>query len=282
MTKVFSIEEFSTFNGPGIRTTVFLKGCPLRCAWCHNPEGQSFETEYMRNTNGCLNCGKCIEYADKKQGGIHLTSESAKHCPKSLIRQSGIEYTAEELAEKILKNERILKANNGGVTFSGGEPLAHLLFIKETVSLLGNLSVAIQTSGFADQKVFTQSLSLCDYMLFDLKLFDNASHLKYCGGENRDILENYKILAKSGKEFVTRIPLIPNITDKKENLEGIANFMQECGVSYVEVLPYNQFAGSKYLSLMREDIPVYEMDSEMKYKDIFSLFEAFGIKSVKM
>ena len=280
--KVFAIEEFSTFDGPGIRTTVFLKGCPLRCTWCHNPEGQSFFVEYMRNTNGCIGCGECLKYAEKKNDTVKLTSESAEHCPKGLIRRSGDEYAPEKLAARILKNRKILDSTGGGVTFSGGEPLSHISFIEECVKNLDSLSVALQTSGYASEKIFEKALSLCDYVLYDLKIFEKNAHTKYCGVDNESILRNYETLSKSGKKFITRIPLIPEVTDTKENIESLAGFIKRCGIGKVELLPYNRFAGSKYISLLRMDVPKYEMNVEAPQAELINIFEDYGIEARMM
>lgn len=279
--KVFSIEEFSTFDGPGIRTTVFLKGCPLKCAWCHNPEGQNFEDEYMRNSNGCTGCGKCLSFAKNEEGVICLTEDSLKNCPNGLIRKSGQIYTAKELSLKILKNRILLELNGGGVTFSGGEPLLQYDFIEECVKNLNGLSVAIQTSGYADEKIFKRALSICDYILYDLKLFDNEQHIKHCCANNERILRNYEILAKSKKPFVTRIPLVPGVTDTEENLKAIARFMYENNVNYVEVLPYNRLAGSKYYALLRKDVPIFD-GATIDENRLRAIFQQQGIKLVKM
>ena len=275
---VFSIEEFATFDGPGIRMTVFMKGCPLSCSWCHNPEGQSFSVEYLKSPNGCLHCGACIREENGKKA---LTEESVNACPRSLVRKCGIEYEVDELCQKILKNARILNANGGGVTFSGGEPLASSQFVFECMEKLkGKVHLAIQTSGYANEEVFGRALSLSDYFLYDLKIMDSDEHKKFCGQENGIILKNYCALAKSGVPFVTRVPLIPTVTDSEKNLTAIASFMKENGVSYVELLPYNKFAGSKYAGVLRKYSPGFDESIESQPRQ--EIFTAFGIESKVM
>ena len=148
--RVFSIEEFSIHNGPGIRMTVFLKGCPLRCAWCHNPEGLSIEKQIIKSPNGCINCGKCIEISKAVYGINALTQNSISVCPKHLIRECGEEYSPKELIDIILKKTDLL--TGGGVTFSGGEPLMQHEFLLDCLKLLeGKVQRALQTSGFSKQ-----------------------------------------------------------------------------------------------------------------------------------
>ncbi|MBQ8345065.1 MAG: glycyl-radical enzyme activating protein, partial [Clostridia bacterium] len=179
--RIFSIEEFSTFDGPGIRMTVFLKGCPLRCPWCHNPEGQRFEVEYMRNVNGCTGCGACERVGERTGDVLRLTERSAAACPRNLVRRSGEDISVDALAEKILKNAEILRATGGGVTFSGGEPLCQTDFVMACAQRLDGLSVALQTTGYAPSATFERALSVCDYVLYDLKLMDPAAHKAVCG-----------------------------------------------------------------------------------------------------
>lgn len=251
--RVFSIEEFSTYDGPGIRTTVFLKGCPLRCMWCHNPEGQRREAEHVRSPNGCLGCGACLAAGQRVTGHPCLVPESVGVCPNGLVRISGVEYTAAELITVLEKNFAILNMSGGGVTFSGGEPLLSADFLRECLTLLRDRTHrALQTSGYAPANVFSEVLAECDYVLYDLKLMNDEEHKRYTGVSNQSILANYRLLAASGKPFITRIPLIPTVNDGKENIETTAFFMRENGANIVELLPYNKMAGSKYKMLGRD------------------------------
>ena len=255
---VFSIEEFSVYDGPGIRTTVFLKGCPMRCAWCHSPEGQAFPPEWIRSPNGCLHCNACLAEGVRLKGYPCLVSASATACPNHLIRRAGEEYTAEQLCEKLLKSRTLLQASGGGVTFSGGEPTAQPQFLLECLTRLsGTLHRAIQTCGFCDPDEFRSILGACDYVLYDLKLIDPHRHLQYCGRENHVILENYQQLAASGVDFITRIPLIPQINDTAENIHATAKLMLQNSARRVELLPYHRLAGSKYALLGKQYAPPF-------------------------
>ena len=268
MGRIFSIEEFSTFDGPGIRTTVFLKGCPLSCTWCHNPEGQRAAPDYLRSPLGCLACGACERAGD----GGRLGEASISACPRGLIRRSGEEITASALTARLIKNARILESSGGGVTFSGGEPLMQSDFLIECLSMLkGKLHRALQTSGYARPAVFSEVLSHADYLLYDLKLMDDRLHREYCGAGNAEIHENYVRLVRSGLPFVTRIPLIPGVTDTRENLSAVADFLLQNGVRYAELLPYNRYAGSKYAALRREYTPRFDEDAPVSHgQDIFA------------
>lgn len=275
--KIFSIEEFSVYDGPGIRMTIFLKGCPLRCEWCHNPEGQSFHSEMVRSPNGCLGCGACEEMGRKITGEPCLVPESASVCPRKLVRLCGEDVTAEELASRIEKNAAILSMNGGGVTFSGGEPLCHSEFLLECLRLLnGKVHRALQTCGYTDADTFSAVLEECDYVLYDLKLIDEALHKKYTGVSNEKILANYRTLAASGKKFVTRIPLIPNVNDTEENLRATAEFLSSLGVKYIEILPYNKMAGGKYAMVGKEYKPSF--DGEIPPQPRKEIFESYGIE----
>ena len=274
---VFSIEEFSVYDGPGIRTTVFLKGCPLRCSWCHNPEGQNTQPEIIRSPNGCIECGSCIRQSIIQNGQLIFTENSIKACPLNLLRVCGERIDSGILCERLLKNEIILK-NGGGVTFSGGEPFMQRDFLFACLkNLKGRLHTAIQTCGFCDEKTFYTALEFADYFLYDLKLADEAMHIRYTGVSNAPILRNFARLVQSGKPFVVRIPLIPGVTDTEKNITQIAQFLTENGITYVVLLPYNTMAGGKYKMLQREYRPLFDEKRPVNIQK--SIFDKFGIET---
>lgn len=273
---VFSIEEFSTFDGPGIRSTVFLKGCPLRCSWCHNPEGQSFHPQILKNPNGCVECGRCTAKAIQLYGKPDLVEECIPVCPHNLIRKSGTEYTPQALFDKIIRNDRFYKSSGGGVTFSGGEPLAQPAFLLESLKLFeGKVHRCIQTSGFCQPAFWAEVLKNVDHALFDLKVMDPRLSKRYIGVENTAILENFKALAQSKIPFTVRIPLIPGVTDTTQNLESIIDLLKQYGICYTEALPYNKLAGAKYALCDR----TYQPDFDPKVSPFLpqELFASHGI-----
>lgn len=278
---VFSIEEFSVFDGPGIRTTVFLKGCPLRCEWCHNPEGQGFSNLIVRSSNGCIGCGECLRRSKTADGKLTFTDSSIANCPQNLLRYAARKYTAEELVAHLSKNFAILNASGGGITFSGGEPLANYEFLLECLALTkGKVNRAVQTSGYADAEIFGKVLGECDYMLYDLKLADEELHRTYTGVSNEKILRNFATLASSGKPFVVRMPMIPTVTDTEDNVRSIAEILTQNGVKYIELLPYNKLAGAKYPLVGRKYCPSFDGSTEPQMR--IELFAEYGIKAVKM
>ena len=278
---VFSIEEFSVFDGPGIRSTVFLKGCPMRCEWCHNPEGQSFENPVIRSQNGCVSCGECFKRAEKIDGKAVFGADSVANCPQNLLRYCAVEYTADELCAKLSKNFAILNSSGGGVTFSGGEPLANHNFLLECLmKLKGKTHRAVQTCGFCSEEVFARVMDECDHLLFDVKLIDNSLHKRYCGVSNKPILKNLQALASSGKNFVIRMPMIPAVTDTEDNVRAVARTLRETGIKYIELLPYNKMAGAKYPLAGMEYAPSFDGDVAPRMR--FEIFEEYGIRAVRM
>lgn len=238
---IFDIKEFSIHDGPGGRITVFLKGCPLRCVWCHNPEGLKKEPQLMHKKNLCTNCGMCFlpcEHDECKKFGRCIHS-----CRNGAMSVSGYEISSDELAEKLNRNERLLKSLDGGITISGGEPMLQADFVCELAGKMKNLHKAIQTSGYTDEETYKRVIDKFDYIMQDIKIVDSEKHKLYTGVENDKILKNIEYLKNSGKEFIFRVPLIPNITDTKENLDAISKITEGFKVEY---LPYNNLAGAKY------------------------------------
>ena len=238
---VFDIKEFTLHDGPGSRVTVFLKGCPLRCMWCHNPEGLSVEPQITVKENLCRHCNLCKKPCNHKE--CEPFGRCIHACPGGFLEVAGKTYTSNQLAEKIRSYKPFFENCGGGVTFSGGEPLLQADFVAETEALLPDIHKTLQTSGFASKQSFEKVLNNTDYVLMDIKLANSDAHKKYTGQSNEPILNNFKILKQSGKPFAVRVPLIPNITDTPENLKGIAEIV---GDSPVEVMRYNPFAGAKY------------------------------------
>ena len=228
-------------DGPGIRTTVFLKGCPLRCQWCHNPEGLSPEIQLMHKKNKCVGCGRCKVKCEHKI--CRQFNRCIYACPNDCLSVSGRITDEDELSRQILKQKDLLKALNGGVTLSGGEPLMQWEFVCALIDKLDKLHIAIQTSGYADKNIYEKVVEKVDFIMQDIKIIDPVEHKKYTGVDNSVILDNIKYLISSKKEFVFRVPLIPEITDTEKNLKQISDFV---GHHRVELLSYNSFAEVKY------------------------------------
>lgn len=241
---VFEIREFTLHDGPGVRVTVFLKGCPLDCVWCHNPEGKSPAPQLMIKKSLCKKCGLCRK--NRTSESFIKFGRDISSCPDGLISLCGEEMTPEELAARILPLSDMLRSMEGGVTFSGGEPLMYPDFIIGAADLFHGmgLSVAIETSGYASAEVFGKVAAVCDYIMMDLKLADPALHEKYTGKRNELILENAGYLAASGKDYEFRTPLIEGICDTKDNLEKIEEITKRLGAKWVK-LPENKLARAK-------------------------------------
>ncbi len=238
---IFSIEDFAVNDGPGVRTTVFLKGCPLRCQWCHNPEGMSFEKEWIEKKNGERSlCGEDIDSAD--------------------------------LAEMLLRDEKIFRLNEGGVTFSGGEPLAQSEFLFDVISSLkGRVHCAVETSGYASAGVFEKIAGISDLILIDCKTTDPETHKKYTGFDNGPILENLKRLCASENKFIVRVPLIPSVNDSRENMLALLGIIRGAkSLLGVEILPYHKTAGAKYCMLGKTYFPDFDVNAKPNFTDVFS------------
>jgi pyruvate formate lyase activating enzyme len=265
---IFDIKRYSINDGPGIRTTVFLKGCPLHCCWCHNPEGQSFAPEVMlrasRCLKGCFEClAVCPEGALSKNGAIPVLDrirctacgQCAEVCPTQAIEAVGRLWSATELMGEIEKDRVFYEESGGGVTFSGGEPLSQAQFLDEVLGLCREqrIHTAVDTCGLAAPEVLERIAFRADLFLFDLKIMDDKKHIALTGESNRLILENLKSLAARGKKTIVRIPLVSGINDDAENIRRTAAYLGALeGVPEISLLPYHRLGRDKSRGLDKE------------------------------
>ena len=272
---IFDIKVFSVFDGPGIRQTVFFKGCPLRCSWCHNPEGLSAAPQLMVSPGACISCGKCREVCPG--GTCTACGACVQVCGGNARRIAGERMSAQELARRIGRDAAYYAACGGGVTFSGGEPLMQSGFLLEVLALLGGVHRAVETSGYAAPEVFDRMLGLVEYVMMDIKLMDEAQHRLHTGVSNAGILRNAQILLESGVPCRMRVPLIPGVSDTAENLEATASFIasHRPGAS-AELLPYHKTAGAKYEMVGMRYAPRF--DTEQRVAARTEVFKQYGLE----
>jgi len=243
---IFEIREFCLHDGPGIRTLVFFKGCPLRCAWCHNPEGLSREPQLLVNTATCTHCGACRKACPSPDHCV-ACGACVVVCPQGCRRICGRRVSAETLAAELLKNASFFQTYGGGITFSGGEPLSQIDFLEELAGRLRPLHLAIETSGYAPADAYRRAICTVDSVFQDLKHPDPDAHKRFTGADLQPILDNLAWLKASGRPFVARIPLIPEVNDAPETLARFADLLKgPSGLIEVELLPYHLTAGAKY------------------------------------
>jgi len=273
---IFDIKEFSVHDGPGVRQTVFLKGCPLRCIWCHNPEGWHMEPQLLVQKQLCTNCGSCRALC--RQDVCSACGSCISICPTRARQICGERITSEELIRKIRKHADDYRFMGGGVTFSGGEPLMQPDFLFETAMALPDIHKVLETSGYAAPEVFQKAMELFDLIYMDFKLANPLQHERYTGRNNLPVLHNIGQLCAGTTPFVIRIPLIPGITDTEDNITGIAARLQraEC-LQFVEFLPYNTMAGAKYPWLGLDYAP--EFVQHQKPVMHHEIMARFGIES---
>ncbi len=250
--RLFDIQKCSFVDGPGIRTTVFFKGCNLSCAWCHNPESQRFDTELMVYQDKCVHCGKCLEKCPHHLRECTLCGTCALYCPKDARKVCGKDYTVEEVWEEIRKDKAFYASSGGGATFSGGECMLQIGFLEKILSVCreNGVSAAVDTAGHVPFSLFERILPLTDLFLYDIKMMDQEKHLRYTGVDNTLILQNLKNLLQRGCRVRIRIPVLAGINDDVEEMTRIRDFLQSYGIpELVELLPYHKLGEMKYRAL---------------------------------
>ena len=245
---ISGIKRMEIHDGDGLRTTVFLKGCPLKCVWCHNPESISFEKQTAFFKDICIGCGIC--------NNEHNEQTAAK-CPSEALVAYGTEYTSEELVKELLKDEQFFKNGHGGVTLSGGECLAQGEFAFEIAKLLSQkgISVYIDTCGFVKREIIEKIIPYVDKFLYDIKAIDEDVHVRCTGQSNMIIMENLKYINGQNVPIEIRIPYVPGYNDNQ--IEKIGSFLTafKC-ITAVKILPYHNYAASRYLALgMKNSLP---------------------------
>jgi len=284
---IYNIQKFSLNDGPGIRTVIFFKGCPLRCEWCSNPESQSTKIEILWNKEKCISCATCEKVCPQKailfsSGNVFIRKNlcdacgiCVKNCPGQALSSAGAWKTVEEVLQICRQDLPFYEESGGGITLSGGEPL---LFPDYAIALLSvmraeGVHTAMETSGFAPLDIFESVAAHLDLVLFDMKHWDENMHIQGTGVSNQLILENLKWIVDSDVKVIPRIPVIPGYNDSKDDAEGFSKQLLEVGLSEVQLLPFHRFGDKKYESLgldyLYSDIPPLHAERLGGYQKIF-------------
>lgn len=290
---VYNIQRMSTKDGPGIRTTVFLKGCPLRCLWCSNPESQEFAPQMLFFGHLCTGCGSCVEVcphgAIKMENGHAVQDRClctscgtcARVCHSKAREMSGKMMTVEEVLSVVRKDSLFFENSGGGVTFGGGEPTAagHFFLDLAEAALDEGWHVTVDTCGYCPEDRFAQVLKVVDLLLFDCKHMDPARHKALTGIDNSLILRNMKTALKSGREIRIRMPLMPSLNDSEENIAAMAAFFLPLRKKEIEIMPCHAFGRNKYSALGMPHPTVRQYEPE-ELKEVQGYFARYGLSTI--